>query len=819
MPPTVKSPLPKKAGAKKPGTTPPAKKTVKTPVKSVGTDNNAQLEGKPEVAQTVQETKSRTQIKPEDNPKEFTSPPVKTTVSLQQQKGSGSPPAKVTSPPSSKKRKTATQNVVKDGDGDKKAAQQVEKTGSALKQVSAEAKTKSESTEMEVGADQEVKAEEGEDGAEERTDNEDTESEGEEDEEGDDYGEEGDEEAEGEEIDGGEVAEEHPELQESRPVTERQKRKKLEVFVGGLDKDATEDDVKKVFEQVGEVVEVRLMRNTLTGKNKGYAFVRFANAAQATRAATEMKKTQIRGRMCGVVPSEDNDVLFLGNINKSWKREQVEEKLKEYGIRGIEELSLMQDPRNEGKNRGFAFLELATHNDAIRAHQRLQKPDAVFGVERSAKVAWAEPQNDPDEAVMAQVKSVFVDGMPASWSEDKVRQQFGHFGEIERIVLACNMPTARRKDFGFVNFATREAAVACIDFFKDADLNDGEIKVKVNVRLAKPAPKLKPKAVKGIVQGDHLTGYPRPWRNDGHDYMDPRRNGRGFLRGAGRAFGRFNRRPYDNDDDYDRASVQRLLRALKHVAEEDRYLSDKPRGPPSRPSRLPSRGGGGYNRREEAYLPQRSHISRFAGDRSSLRHGDFREDYPHRSPPAKRVNRLPRRPPPRDDAYLGHGDHIREFDESNDRIDDYSQPGPGMKRPFSSMDDNPSYYDSRSHGYPRSRVDYGGVVLPPPPHFDSVRAPLGPSSFERASEPPISGVTVSQPMLGSYDHHQPGGMGTSFGNMSATSALYGAGSRGYGPLSGASDYMSSAGEMRGTSLYGSRSGAYNLSGAASNSYY
>jgi hypothetical protein len=32
---------------------------------------------------------------------------------------------------------------------------------------------------------------------------------------------------------------------------------------------------------------------------------------------------QINGRPCGVLPSEENDTLFLGNISKSWKKEMV----------------------------------------------------------------------------------------------------------------------------------------------------------------------------------------------------------------------------------------------------------------------------------------------------------------------------------------------------------------------------------------------------------------------------------------------------------------------------------------------------------------
>lgn len=72
-------------------------------------------------------------------------------------------------------------------------------------------------------------------------------------------------------------------------VNERRKRKEFEVFVGGLDKDATEDDLKKVFSEIGEVVEVRLMMNPQTKKNKGFAFLRFATVEQAKRACTELR--------------------------------------------------------------------------------------------------------------------------------------------------------------------------------------------------------------------------------------------------------------------------------------------------------------------------------------------------------------------------------------------------------------------------------------------------------------------------------------------------------------------------------------------------
>jgi RNA recognition motif-containing protein len=76
-----------------------------------------------------------------------------------------------------------------------------------------------------------------------------------------------------------------------------------------------------------------------------------------------------------------------------------------------------------------------------------------------------------------QVKSVFVDGMPPTWEEEKVREHFGKFGEIDRIVLARNMLSAKRKDFGFVNYVERDAALACIDALNNTEIVNGDIKV------------------------------------------------------------------------------------------------------------------------------------------------------------------------------------------------------------------------------------------------------------------------------------------------------------------------------------------------------
>lgn len=78
-----------------------------------------------------------------------------------------------------------------------------------------------------------------------------------------------------------------------------------------------------------------------------------------------------------------------------------------------------------------------------------------------------------------QVKTVFVDSLPASWDEEFVRGLLKKYGEIEKIELARNMPSAKRKDFGFVTFDTHDAAVSCAKSINNSELGEGDNKVYI----------------------------------------------------------------------------------------------------------------------------------------------------------------------------------------------------------------------------------------------------------------------------------------------------------------------------------------------------
>jgi RNA recognition motif-containing protein len=77
---------------------------------------------------------------------------------------------------------------------------------------------------------------------------------------------------------------------------------------------------------------------------------------------------------------------------------------------------------------------------------------------------------------------IYVGNLPFSVGDDKLKELFSSFGEIEEAVLIKDRFTGRSKGFGFVTFKEDEAAKKAI-----SEMNDKEIEGrKLKVNEAKP---------------------------------------------------------------------------------------------------------------------------------------------------------------------------------------------------------------------------------------------------------------------------------------------------------------------------------------------
>ena len=72
------------------------------------------------------------------------------------------------------------------------------------------------------------------------------------------------------------------------------------VFVGNLDFGATEESIRGLFEQYGEVDRVNLVRDRETGQPRGFAFVEMSDASAADRAIAALNGTMLGSRAINV---------------------------------------------------------------------------------------------------------------------------------------------------------------------------------------------------------------------------------------------------------------------------------------------------------------------------------------------------------------------------------------------------------------------------------------------------------------------------------------------------------------------------------------
>lgn len=266
-------------------------------------------------------------------------------------------------------------------------------------------------------------------------------------------------------------------------------KQRTKIFIHGLNKEIKEDDIRKVFEELGEVVEVKIIRNFRSGNSRGFGFVRYALAEHANLALTKYHNVEVCGSMCHTAAVEGYDTILLNNIDKKWNNENVVALLQQIGIKNIDEVSVVPDRQNTQLNGGFAFLEFETRRDAQMAYHKLQNKK-VFGKNSKIEVAWAESLPDPVEEEMHNVKSVYAQHIPPSWGEKEVKDRFKMFGEIESIALAKNLHSTKRNDFAFINYKTCEAALSCIEALTcKKSTNHYGPKAHLKVSLAKSIPK------------------------------------------------------------------------------------------------------------------------------------------------------------------------------------------------------------------------------------------------------------------------------------------------------------------------------------------
>jgi RNA recognition motif-containing protein len=70
----------------------------------------------------------------------------------------------------------------------------------------------------------------------------------------------------------------------------------VNLYVGNLAKEVTEDDLKQAFEAHGQVTSVNIIKDKFSGEPRGFGFVEMPGKAEATAAMEALNGKDLKGR-------------------------------------------------------------------------------------------------------------------------------------------------------------------------------------------------------------------------------------------------------------------------------------------------------------------------------------------------------------------------------------------------------------------------------------------------------------------------------------------------------------------------------------------
>lgn len=94
----------------------------------------------------------------------------------------------------------------------------------------------------------------------------------------------------------------------------------MNIFVGNLTNDVTEEDLTNLFSEYGQVKEVKIIRDMFTQQTKGFGFVEMPGLAEAQKAINGINTKEFKGKKLVVNearPKTDSRKRFTGGGGRS----------------------------------------------------------------------------------------------------------------------------------------------------------------------------------------------------------------------------------------------------------------------------------------------------------------------------------------------------------------------------------------------------------------------------------------------------------------------------------------------------------------------
>ncbi|KAJ3490276.1 hypothetical protein NLG97_g5809 [Lecanicillium saksenae] len=198
------------------------------------------------------------------------------------------------------------------------------------------------------------------------------------------------------------------------------------MFIGGLNWETTDQSLRDYFSQFGEVVECTVMRDSNTGRSRGFGFLTFKDAK--TVNIVMVKEHYLDGKIIDpkrAIPRDEQEKtskIFVGGVSQDTTDQEFRDFFAQFGR--VIDATLMMD-KDTGRPRGFGFV---TFESEAGVDACINIPLEIHG--KPIEVKRAQPRGNLREEEEAAKRGKFKKGDDQSQG----MQQMGNSGMTPQVM-------------------------------------------------------------------------------------------------------------------------------------------------------------------------------------------------------------------------------------------------------------------------------------------------------------------------------------------------------------------------------------------------
>lgn len=248
------------------------------------------------------------------------------------------------------------------------------------------------------------------------------------------------------------------------------------LYVGDLDSSVGEGQLYDLFNQVGQVVSIRVCRDQTRRSSLGYAYVNYSNPQDAAAAMEHLNFSHINGKPIRIMFSHRDPSIrksgyanvFIKNLDLSIDHKALHDTFAAFGT----VLSCKVATDNNGQSKGYGFVQFENEEAAQNAIQRL---NGMLINDKQVYVGLFVRRQERNQVNGSpKFTNVFVKNLSESTSDDDLKSAFGNYGTITSAVVMRDA-NGKSRCFGFVNFQSPDSAATAVEKLNGTTHTDDKV--------------------------------------------------------------------------------------------------------------------------------------------------------------------------------------------------------------------------------------------------------------------------------------------------------------------------------------------------------